>query len=292
MSSLNAPVIPPDNETLQTTLLQRSAFVAQQSSPQLSALFRARVRLLLDLPEKSTRGWCCSKCGNLKDGYGWKMVRGQRKKKPVSKSKEKRIKNSRADQVDKGLFPVNAEAGPSHPTPSTPAQRNALRGRCSICGTSFKSKGSNPQTVASFPSAKSVARKTRSSGNREVQEKTDAVVPTTLDPPPTESDITPTPTSPSKPQPPSLFHASPLLAHIPISDPTPASSPLPPTSPSSLPSTSTPSSRSASPVGGIPKLSTSRKKKKSGLAQLLADSAARKQQEQQSLGNLSRWGLS
>ena len=286
MSGSSSPPVQPPTATPQISLLQQSAYIAHQASPQLAALYQARVRLLLNLPEKD-RSWGCSKCGALAPGYGWKMVRGQRKKKPVkAAAKGKRIKNSLADEQETST--TNAEAGPSKPTI---AQRNAMRGKCTICGTAFKSKGSNPTTVASFPSAKSVARRTRSAKDSEIQEVTDAVVPAALDPPPTEASVAPLATSPSKPQPPSLFLASPQLAHIPISDPTPASSPLPPTSPSILPSVSTPTSRSASPVGGVPKSTTSRKKKKSGLAQLLADSAARKEQEKQSTGSLSRWGL-
>lgn len=293
MSFLDPPATPTGKDGSQFAMLQQAANIAQQASPQLAALYRARVRLLSDLPSESTRGWCCSTCGNLRDGYGWKLVRGQRKKKPVPKAKEKRIKNSLAEGSDPfDTDPsINAEAGPSRPSA---AQKNALKGKCSICGTAFRSKGSKSETVASFPSAKSVARKTRSSGDQaqvDLQSLSDAMDLT-------ESSVIPSEApqelaSPSKPQPPNLLQASPSLAHIPISDPTPASSPLPPTSPSSLPSTSTASSRSATPVGGMPKTTTStgRKKKKSGLAKLLAESAARKEQEQQSAGGLSRWGL-
>ena len=283
MPLLSAPDMPSPKDTPQVSMLQQAANIAQQASPQLAALYRARVRLLSDLPSESTRGWCCSTCGNLRDGYGWKLVRGQRKKKPTPK--EKRIKNSLASSSD--MLEGNAEAGPSK---LNSAQRNALKGKCSICGSAFKSTGSKSETVASFPSARSVARKTRSnSGQTDLQGSTDALDLTDSSPIPPEipSELS----SPSKPVPPNLLQASPSLAHIPISDPTPASSPLPPTSPSSLPSTSTASSRSATPVGGVPKASTGRKKKKSGLAKLLADSAARKEQEQQSTGGLSRWGL-
>ncbi|KAG7553545.1 hypothetical protein FFLO_03052 [Filobasidium floriforme] len=283
MSMLDPPTVPTSKDSAQLALLQQASSVAQQASPQLAALYRARVRLLSDLPSESTRGWCCSTCGNLRDGYGWKLVRGQRKKK--SSPKEKRIKNSLADGSD--MLGTNAEAGPS--TPSL-AQKNVLKGKCSICGTAFKSKGSKSEVVASFPSARSIARRTRSSSGQVNPERpSDALdlTPSSVVPVEVELDHS----SPAKPLTPNLLQASPSLAHIPISDPTPASCPLPPTSPSSLPSTSTPSSRSATPVGGVPKATTGRKKKKSGLAKLLADSAARKEQEQQSLGGLSRWGL-
>lgn len=49
--------------------------VLQPLSPQLAALYAARIRLLLDLPAESSRGWCCTKCGWLKDEYGWKVVK-------------------------------------------------------------------------------------------------------------------------------------------------------------------------------------------------------------------------
>jgi hypothetical protein len=282
MSILDPPTLLTSKDSAQLALLQQASSAAQQASPQLAALYRARVRLLSDLPSQSTRGWCCSTCGNLRDGYGWKLVRGQRKKKPAPK--EKRIKNSRADGSD--MLGTNAEAGPSKPSV---AERNALKGKCSICGTAFRSKGSKSEVVASFPSARSAARKTRSSsGQADFQGMSDALDLTTSSV--IHAGVEPYPASSVKPLTPNLLQASPSLAHISISDPTPASSPLPPTSPSSLPSTSTPSSRSATPVGGVPKATTGRKKK-SGLAKLLADSAARKEQEQQSLGGLSRWGL-
>ncbi|GHJ86494.1 hypothetical protein NliqN6_2896 [Naganishia liquefaciens] len=49
--------------------------VLQPLSPQLAALYAARIRLLLDLPPENSRGWCCTKCGWLKDEYGWKVVK-------------------------------------------------------------------------------------------------------------------------------------------------------------------------------------------------------------------------
>jgi hypothetical protein len=65
----------------------------QPLSPQLSALYAARIRLLLDLPPESSRGWCCTECGWLRDEYGWKVV----------KVKEEKGKKAVGKAVDVGV---------------------------------------------------------------------------------------------------------------------------------------------------------------------------------------------
>lgn len=326
--------------------ISQAPYYAHTASPPLSALYRARVRLLLELPPERTKNWCCSTCGGLRDGYGWRMVRRGNNSKSAGQPKRGRKRKQdqtgatgdddltqtkpRQDQQGGKMVVVDdARTNQSSETSTSsnnkkaaelgnPPPQTHLRGKCGICGTSFRaSAASNRARLASFPPARVAARQTRSMANKHVGEETagpssssssfgSVNASTNSQYKTCTATANPENNRGTKPHPPDLLRASPSLQHIPTSDPTPATSPLPKVSPSTLPPLTTPSSRSASPVGGLPKSSasttgsktasttsatTGKRKKKSGLAKLLADSAARKEQDKDGFGALSKWGL-
>jgi hypothetical protein len=301
-----------------TPILPPPAYIAvipsllQSLSPPLSALHAARVQLLFNLPKEATRKWCCQTCGCLREGFGWKVVKV--KKDPrlqgglVGTVKRGRgvLKRS-ASEVDSDTACLVSSPNKKKTVILSKAPKNMLRGICSMCGTKFTLGGSDRKTIESFPPARRTRRipSTTAHHQASLDDPNDAKAssPTISQSP---SDIIQstsrfsTSTQPS----PSLL-TSPRLAHIPTSHPTASTSPFPPMLPSSLPHSST-SSRSASPIGGLPKnsiplvgpsttaalLSSGKRKKKSGLAKLLAESKRKDEEALGGLGGLGKsWGL-
>lgn len=233
-------------------------------SAELSALHAARVRLMVVLPPETQQGWCCAQCGHLREGWGWRVVKSQKKRKTSCGSPQS-SKRRKADALDPNAPQGTGQVGSSKP-------RNALKSRCSLCGLSASFAGSDAATVATFPSARQAARRrTRATAASEEQ----ASAPVTAPPPVS-----------TKPHPPSLLKASPKLAHIPLSHPTPVTEVPPP------PAVATSSGNSSLATGaGTTK---PKKRKKSGLQKLLAESAARKQDVEntsQATSKLAAWGL-
>lgn len=243
-------------------------------SAELSALHAARVRLLVDLPPENRQGWCCAQCGHLSEGWGWRVVKGQNKKRKMSGGSTAQETNKRS----KSDVAAQAPSSPGSSKPGTSKPRNKLKSRCSLCGLSASFAGSEPATVDSFPSARQAARRrTRASSAQEE--------------PPIAAAATPVPSPAStKPQPPNLLKASPKLAHIPLSHPTPVTELPPPPVMNSNGGGGSSSSSSSSPAG----TAKPKKRKKSGLQKLLAESAARKQDTGKAgdaSSKLAAWGL-
>ncbi len=283
----------------------------QPVSPHLSALHAARVQLLFNLPKEATQKWCCSKCGCLREGFGWKVTKVK---------KDARVEDGPSGRVVKGGAVKRSASDMNDDTPSSPESshhkrrtttstqppKNMLRGICPMCGTKFSLVGSDRKTVESFPPARRTRKTSCASPYSQVAfkgvetpgeplEATTQLTSTTLHTPSSGS-------APTKP-PPTLL-ASPSLAHIPLSHPVTSASPFPTMLPSSLPPSST-SSRSASPVGGLPKnsiplvgpstsavVASGKRKKKSGLAKLLAESKRKEEEVKEGFGGLGKsWGL-
>lgn len=178
-----------------TTIAFQSALphLLQPLSPELSALHAARIRLLLELPVGSSRGWSCTRCGWLRDEFGWKVVKvKQEKGMKVVKTPDVPVKKGRA-RGKRGNDEADLQADISMPEqsstntnsvlsqsalqitahiiqqPSTrpsiigegarrpsckPAPRNRQKSTCPLCGAAISLRPPSPTTKAEFPSTR------------------------------------------------------------------------------------------------------------------------------------------
>jgi hypothetical protein len=232
-------------------------------SPSLAALHLARVRLLLSVPSTAIPGWC-NVCGGLREGT----------------FKAKRKKGSKMRAPERGV-----------------EKRGTV---CSTCGISFKRGKPDLATLKGFASARKVAstrRSTRIHPNESDLIRSQALPATPAEDDPfianpaivsegasslaAPADILPSEPAASSTDPtplisPSKLTTRPSLSYILSTDPNPPTYPEPPPP---LGATSPPGKAKA----GV------RKKKKSGLAKLLAENKEREERDKGS--GAGSWGL-
>ncbi|KAJ9113851.1 hypothetical protein QFC19_000044 [Naganishia cerealis] len=125
------PFTPTETPTLiapnPSTIAFRAAVphLLQPLAPQLSALYTARLRLLVDLPVGSSRGWCCTNCGWLREAYGWKVIKvKQEKGKKQVDTPTPSVKKGKAAGKARGKG--KAQAGKADVTPDISIPTEAL----------------------------------------------------------------------------------------------------------------------------------------------------------------------
>ncbi|KAJ9101860.1 hypothetical protein QFC21_003200 [Naganishia friedmannii] len=153
-------------------------------APELSALYTARLRLLVDLPVGSSRGWCCTQCGWLREEYGWKVVkvkqeRGKMKADtavaPIKKGKARGKGKGKAaieDTVTDIPMPsdtitLSDSTAPPQPSPSsskigtgarvpstTTTSKNRTKYICHLCGSTITLRPPSAVTKAGYLSAR------------------------------------------------------------------------------------------------------------------------------------------
>jgi len=152
----------PDDPTL-SHLLSLPPLL-QPISPSLAALHMARVRLLLDIPSSSSVGvmseWWCHACGGLREGLGGAQ-RPRARERPATTAAGK--KGASAKKRSK----VTATAGLAGGVKRKAAE-------CANCGAKFTKAKPDRNTLVTYPSARIAARRRREQA--ETQQATDPFV--------------------------------------------------------------------------------------------------------------------
>ncbi|KAJ9116883.1 hypothetical protein QFC22_004540 [Naganishia vaughanmartiniae] len=191
-AAITLPFTPTDTATSITPTASTIAFRAavpqllKPLAPELSALYTARLRLLVDLPVGSSRGWCCTHCGWLREEYGWKVVKVKQekgKKKADKTTAVAPVKKGRAKGKAKGKMvmeetvtdipmpsstitlsdadvspqtsPLPSKLGTGARTPATTAvTKNRTKYSCHLCGSVITLRPPSAATKAEYMSAR------------------------------------------------------------------------------------------------------------------------------------------
>jgi hypothetical protein len=231
-------------------------------SPSLAALHMARMRLLLDVPASPGVGqmteWWCHACGGLREGLAGASSKrrgrpkgGQAKSTTGPTTKQRKGKGKRSSKASPTASATADDMGPVKTIQRRPAE-------CSNCGAKFRKARPDRTSLITYPSARIAARRKQEQAAMDIDDPF-----TTSGTAPAEPVVEQTTATP----PPTVNRAPPSFSRVKDTEPNL------PTYPSPQPSS--------------PPDKGKKRKKKSGLAKLLAENKERA--AAQNLGG--SWGL-